>query len=201
MNFSAFHEYLNGPAPVLFFRLDGQGRVLSMNNYACQICGDLTAGTPFQDILIDFQEVFDFQKIAHSRAKENLLSLQTVSGHPKSYLFVFKRLGNLVLAFGRPDIQELEMLRTEMVALNQELGNLTRDLHKKNAELQHALDHVKTLQGVIPICMHCHKIRNEKQVWDKLEEYLIEKADVDLSHSICPECMEKLYPEDGDDEC
>ena len=64
------------------------------------------------------------------------------------------------------------------------------------------MDHVKTLQGIIPICMHCHKIRNEKQIWDRFEIYISEHTAADLSHSICPECMEKFYPEeDGDEDC
>ncbi len=66
-------------------------------------------------------------------------------------------------------------------------------------ELKEALEHVKTLQGIIPICMHCHKIRNDKQAWDKLETYISKHSDAQSSHSICPDCLEEHYPEDGDE--
>ena len=84
-------------------------------------------------------------------------------------------------------------MQSQMISLNQDLGNLNRELQKKNAELKSALDHVKTLQGIIPICMHCHKIRNDQQIWDRLEAYLSEHTNAQLSHGICPECMKKYY--------
>lgn len=65
----------------------------------------------------------------------------------------------------------------------------------KIEELKAALDHVKKLQGIIPICMHCHKIRNDNQAWDKLEAYMSDHSDAQFSHSICPECFDKYYPD------
>lgn len=86
-------------------------------------------------------------------------------------------------------------MRKDILSMNQDLNNLTRQLHIKNAALQYALDHVKTLQGIIPICMHCHKIRNDKQVWDQLEAYLAKHTEANFSHSICQECAKKHYPD------
>jgi DNA-binding response OmpR family regulator len=60
-------------------------------------------------------------------------------------------------------------------------------------ELQDALDHVKTLQGLIPICMHCHKTRNDQQHWERLEMYISEHTDAEFSHGLCPDCMKKYY--------
>jgi len=59
-------------------------------------------------------------------------------------------------------------------------------------ELQKALDEIKTLQGIIPICMYCKKIKSDKGVWDQLEVYLSEHSDADFSHGCCPECYKKL---------
>jgi len=59
-------------------------------------------------------------------------------------------------------------------------------------ELNTALDEIKTLQGIIPICMYCKKIKNDAGAWDKLEAYIEEHSDADFSHGICPECYEKL---------
>ncbi len=73
-------------------------------------------------------------------------------------------------------------------------------LNKKVKELEQALDHVKTLQGIIPICMHCHSIRNDDSAWHRLEAYIEENSDAQFSHSICPTCMLKHYPEYSNDD-
>lgn len=52
---------------------------------------------------------------------------------------------------------------------------------------------VKQLEGIIPICMYCKKIRNDKDYWEKLENYLTEHSEALFSHGICPECMEKNF--------
>jgi PAS domain S-box-containing protein len=58
-----------------------------------------------------------------------------------------------------------------------------------------ALEHVKTLKGFIPICSSCKKIRNDSGFWSQIEAYISEHSDAEFSHSICPECAQKLYPE------
>lgn len=68
-------------------------------------------------------------------------------------------------------------------------------LAKRVVELEEAFSHIRTLQGILPICMHCHKIRDDREVWQKLEEYIAGHTQAMLSHSLCPECLEKFYPE------
>ena len=63
------------------------------------------------------------------------------------------------------------------------------------AELQEALTKIKTLKGLIPICSHCKKIRDDKGFWNKIETYISEHSDAEFSHGICPECMKEIYPE------
>lgn len=69
---------------------------------------------------------------------------------------------------------------------------------RKEKELQEhvkeALANIKILSGLIPICANCNKIRNDKGYWDQLEAYVQSHSDARFSHSICPECAEKLYP-------
>ena len=66
-------------------------------------------------------------------------------------------------------------------------------------ELQEALEKVKTLKGMVPICSHCKKIRDDKGFWNQLESYISRHSEAKFSHGICPECMTKFY-EDFDDE-
>jgi DNA-binding response OmpR family regulator len=61
-------------------------------------------------------------------------------------------------------------------------------------ELRDALAHIKTLQGIIPICMYCHKIRDDRDIWQRMEQYIAERSGAEFSHSLCPECREKHYP-------
>lgn len=62
-------------------------------------------------------------------------------------------------------------------------------------ELQDAISKVKTLSGMLPICASCKKIRDDKGYWNQVETYIHDRTDVDFSHSICPDCAKKLYPE------
>jgi len=65
----------------------------------------------------------------------------------------------------------------------------TRLIH----ELETALTRVKTLQGLLPICASCKKIRDDKGYWNQIESYLREHTNADFTHGICPECSRRLY--------
>jgi PAS domain S-box-containing protein len=67
-------------------------------------------------------------------------------------------------------------------------------------ELKEAMSKIKILRGLLPICSSCNKIRNDKGYWDQLEAYISSHSEAKLSHSICPECAKKLYPEFYKDE-
>ncbi|MFZ4439301.1 MAG: response regulator transcription factor [Syntrophales bacterium] len=65
----------------------------------------------------------------------------------------------------------------------------------KIEELREALDQIKTLRGIIPICASCKKIRDDQGYWNQVEVYVREHTEAKFSHGICPDCMTKLYPE------
>ncbi|MDH4163877.1 MAG: PAS domain S-box protein [Nitrospirota bacterium] len=62
-------------------------------------------------------------------------------------------------------------------------------------ELKDALENVKTLRGLIPICSSCKRIRDDKGYWSQIEAYVHKHSDAEFSHSICPQCAVKLYPQ------
>lgn len=72
---------------------------------------------------------------------------------------------------------------------------LQLQLEKKNAALQEAMDEIKILRGVLPICASCKKIRNDAGYWEQIEVYIRDHSEADFSHGICEECALKLYPE------
>ena len=62
-------------------------------------------------------------------------------------------------------------------------------------ELQEALAQVKLLSGFFPICASCKRIRDDKGYWNQIESYIRDHSEAEFSHSICPECAIKLYPD------
>ena len=60
-------------------------------------------------------------------------------------------------------------------------------------ELQYALDNIKTLQGLIPICSNCKKIRDDQGFWNQVEGYISQHTDAKFTHGICPDCARELY--------
>jgi DNA-binding response OmpR family regulator len=97
----------------------------------------------------------------------------------------------LTKPFNKDELHSRIRVGERVLALQTSLAERVRDLRK-------ALDEIKTLQGIIPICMHCHRIRSEHEAWEKLEKYFEERSDAQFSHSLCPECLEKYYPEEVD---
>ena len=61
-------------------------------------------------------------------------------------------------------------------------------------ELQDALSKIKTLGGLLPICSACKKIRDDKGYWNQIEAFIRDHTEAEFSHSICPKCAKRLYP-------
>lgn len=74
-----------------------------------------------------------------------------------------------------------------------------KELHQERErlilELQDALGKVTQLEGMLPICASCRKIRDDGGYWAQIEDYLGSRAQIEFTHAICPECVERLYPE------
>jgi len=65
---------------------------------------------------------------------------------------------------------------------------------RRTAELRKALASVKTLNGLLPICTSCKKIRDDKGYWNQIEVYIRDNSDAEFSHGMCPDCAAQLYP-------
>lgn len=73
-----------------------------------------------------------------------------------------------------------------------------RDLiARQKEELEATLARIKQLEGIIPICMYCKNIRNDNEDWKRVEVYLSEHSNAQLSHGICPDCMKEHFPNRG----
>lgn len=95
---------------------------------------------------------------------------------------------------------QLRYANEEMAVKNERLLDLQNVLAEKIAELESALQQVVKLEGIIPICMYCKKIRNDKDSWQQLEQYICAHSRADFSHGICPKCFQELYGDELDNE-
>ena len=87
-----------------------------------------------------------------------------------------------------------EELRARVGVGVQMLG-LQKKLAERVSELEEALSKVKQLQGMLPICSYCKKIRNDQNYWQRVEGYISDHTDVEFSHGICPDCHLRVVDE------
>lgn len=66
------------------------------------------------------------------------------------------------------------------------------------SRLQDALEQVSTLKGIVPICACCKKIRDDKGFWQQVEIYIQKHSEAEFSHGVCPDCLQKYYPEQAE---
>ncbi|MBI4961795.1 MAG: response regulator transcription factor [Desulfomonile tiedjei] len=76
----------------------------------------------------------------------------------------------------------------------QRIVELQSALAAVNQDLREALARVKELSGLLPICASCKKIRDDQGYWRQIEAYIRDHSEAEFSHSLCPECAERLYP-------
>ena len=79
------------------------------------------------------------------------------------------------------------------------IGLIVLNFQRVEFDLRTAMEEVKTLRGIIPICSSCKQIRDDQGIWNQIEAYISVHSEAEFSHSICPECMKKLYPELADE--
>ena len=84
--------------------------------------------------------------------------------------------------------------------MNAQLEEKNIRLQSINEELQGALEEIKTLKGILPICGNCKKIRDDKGYWNQIESFIRDHSEAEFSHSICPECVRALYPDSNSHE-
>jgi hypothetical protein len=82
---------------------------------------------------------------------------------------------------------------TAILVYQRKLGDENRN--RAIQEREKALEDVKVLSGLLPICASCKNIRDDKGYWNQIEVFIRDHSEADFSHGLCPECFRKLYPE------
>lgn len=142
---------------------------------------------------------------------ENPALERIISGNPhseidqlaKAFLYMETKLGEHLkeLEDHKAGLETIIQHRTRELtrsntALKQEIADrkqIEADREALIRELKEALDNVKTLSGMLPICSSCKKIRDDQGYWNSLEAYIEKRADVLFSHGMCKECSDKYY--------
>lgn len=103
------------------------------------------------------------------------------------YVSVLKLNHMLTESIKRRDIAERR--------LQEAYDTLELKVSERTHDLREALSEVKTLSGLLPICSHCKRIRDDKGYWNQIEAYIQKHSQAEFSHSICRECAKKYYPD------
>jgi len=77
----------------------------------------------------------------------------------------------------------------------EQLKENEQKLRREKEKAEQALAQVRQLSGLLPICMHCKKIRDDKGYWNKIEAYIQTHSEAEFSHGICDACLEEFYPD------
>jgi len=85
--------------------------------------------------------------------------------------------------------------REELIRSNANLEKGIREREELIARLTEANSQIKSLSGIIPICMYCKGVRNDEGYWNRVEQFISEHSTAQFSHGICPKCMKEKHPD------
>ena len=130
--------------------------------------------------------------------------VRAIPGMESLYLLIAtakQELGDIVEGFvaGASDYIRKPFCSEELIArlrVGRRVGELQQALELRVAQLQEALDNVTMLQGLLPICSYCKRIRDDHNYWEQIDTYVSNHSQAIFSHGVCPECYAKfLQPE------
>lgn len=147
----------------------------------------------------DYQNLLEqFKQYVTAEAQEREAAVLQTVFTIKNFCFFLAIVGLFISAgMSFIVIGVVKALRKQNRALQAEiLERLRAETENKDLidKLQQALESVKQLKGLLPICCSCKKIRNDTGYWERIETYIAEHSDAAFTHGICPDCAEKLYP-------
>jgi CheY-like chemotaxis protein len=155
----------------------------------------------FDCVLLDFNlpdgTAIDFlDAIDATKGNCPPLILQTVMNDEKKALEVLGHGAQDYLVKGRFD--SVMLMRAIRYAIQRDL--LIKERNRLAGELQAAAARIQTLEGILPICSYCKKIRNKSEgdSWEPIESFIHKRNAVDFSHGICPDCLKKHHPHLGE---
>jgi len=186
--------------PDIIYRLDPQGRLTfvsdSVKRYGYQ--PEKLLGTKVMKLVHPEDKVKTIHRIKERRTgarstKSFETRLTTKNQTPVSFeVFIISAEG----LYSPKKFGQSTFLGTQGIARDISARKRAEEEREKlHIKLQEAFDNIKTLKGLLPICANCKNIRDDKGYWNQIEAYIRDHSDAEFSHSICPDCAKKLYPE------
>lgn len=206
------HRYIRlfNDAPVGYVILDSAGIIRHFNNTFMEMVsalGEGAAGKGFADLLVAADaEVFRARYKAFYKSPDGKqISVRLSSGItgtkglPDGYHVQLEAKHTHGENYsGQSCSREFLVTVTEindLVSIRNKREDALKEKESVIKALQVAMSEVKKLSGLLPICSHCKKIRDDKGYWQQIEVYIDEHSDAQFSHSICRECAEIHYPD------
>jgi signal transduction histidine kinase len=175
--------YFYQEAPVFFLLFDKKGEILKTNQYTKEISGTDICGKRITDVFLNLSPSMDPEDFLTGPGTVRLLNVNTITGLPQTFYFHFYQLGNQVAALGKFNIKEMESLGKKLISMNHDLNNLTRQLHKANAELRIAREELekRVLERTVELSAANVKLIEENQERQRAEKSL-RKSREELLH-------------------
>jgi len=194
-------------SPDIIYRLDREGRIVFISDAVKQLGynPEELRGRLFEDIVHpdDCKEVpvhFVERRVGGRSMQRMEVRLVTKNRTAQDYSLSYVTVE--LTSRGKWDVPDADIsnprkrfLYAQGVARDvTERKRMEKEREMLIAELKEALFRVRTLSGLLPICSSCKRIRNDEGRWQPLEEYVKEHSEAEFTHTICPECAKKTYP-------
>ncbi|MDF1563159.1 MAG: PAS domain S-box protein [Deltaproteobacteria bacterium] len=186
----AFHQLIFDRSPLGKVVCDAEGNAILAN----EAIGKIVGGSREQILAQNYHELESWrasgltqaadQAMASGQSTSIKLSLTSSFGRELTGNALFQPLvfeGETYLLCIFDDLSELKKAEDERERL---IGQLTK-----------AIEEIKSLRGILPLCSFCKKVRDDQGYWQQVDVYIRDHLLADISHSICPECVKKHYPE------
>lgn len=168
-------DFLEHHAPVMVLWFDDEGSLTGFNEFARSCLRIPPEPTCWTELFVFPGQVPPWE-LLYTSSQGQMLSVNSPSGLPQSYLFHFCRHEHGILALARPDIKEMEQLHHTMLSLSNEVSNLNRELHRKNADLN-KLNRLKNQF----LAMAAHDLRKPTGAIMSYGEFLRDEVSHDLN--------------------
>lgn len=172
-------HYLDNHSSVLKITVDKYGMITHANNFALQLAGRPLQSTHIKDFFTDFNANLDIEKLLTEEIVNTLYNVNTYSGLPGTYYFNSFKIPEGIILMGEINNFEVEEMRKTMISLNNELNNLTRELNKKNIQL----DQLNKLKDQF-LGMAAHDLRNPISSIIMFSELVLESDDYEISDEL-----------------
>ncbi|PKL91722.1 MAG: hypothetical protein CVV21_06770 [Candidatus Goldiibacteriota bacterium HGW-Goldbacteria-1] len=130
------NEYMHKNNLIFYFVVQKDGKVTDYNEFASLFVKNGIPINSIKEVFIDFFERMNIQQLTENPESEHLFSINSHKGIPEAFYFSFYEINGEYLILGRMDVMEIEEFQSKLIALNNELSNMSRELHKSNAELK-----------------------------------------------------------------